>query len=274
MELGNQLSWIFSTISNLLFLFIFIPQLITNYKLKNGEALSLNLIILWIFADIFSIIGAYIKNLSQIIIYVGFYQIIFDVIILSQILYYRHINTYNEISQIINTLNDNSYNEDNESNNLLNSENEIEHYFDAVEYIDKNHSYKYCLKFKKNELILFFILLFFTSIFFISYFLFNKSILGEIISWTCVLLEIFSRIPQIYLNFKRKSVKGLSILSFVIINLSNIIFVLSILILLIDIPNKNLQLEYLINNIQWIIGNLSTFFLDIIIFIQYHNYSN
>ena len=41
---GQKLAWVFSTISNGLWLFVFIPQLYQNYKAKDSKGLSLLLL--------------------------------------------------------------------------------------------------------------------------------------------------------------------------------------------------------------------------------------
>ena len=86
---GQKLAWVFSTISNGLWLFVFIPQLYQNYKAKDSKGLSLLLLFCLIVGDIFSIISAHAKNLNPVIIYAASYHIILDVIIIAQILYYR-----------------------------------------------------------------------------------------------------------------------------------------------------------------------------------------
>ena len=80
---GQKLAWIFSTISNALWLFVFIPQLYKNYKTQKSVALSLSLLFCLILGDIFSIISAYIKELNIVIIYAALYHIVLDIIIIN-----------------------------------------------------------------------------------------------------------------------------------------------------------------------------------------------
>jgi uncharacterized protein with PQ loop repeat len=93
MLLGQQLSYIFSIISNILFIFVFMPQLYKNYKNKNAEAISLSLLYCLILGDIFSIISANYKQLNLVIIYSAIFHIFLDLIIVGQIIYYRYLAT-------------------------------------------------------------------------------------------------------------------------------------------------------------------------------------
>lgn len=92
MLLGQQLSYIFGIISNVLFMFVFMPQLYKNYKKKNADAISLSLIYCLILGDLFSIVSADFKGLNPVIIYSAVYHIFLDLIIIGQIIYYRHLH--------------------------------------------------------------------------------------------------------------------------------------------------------------------------------------
>jgi len=238
---GQTLAWIFSTISNILFLFVFLPQLYQNYKNKNSEAISIILIFCLILGDIFSIISANIKDLNYVIIYAGIYHIILDIIIMCQIIYYRLYNTLiyeNETLPLLGI-----------SNNL----------------IENKFTYLKCLTLYEFLFILSSVLL----ILFID----NTIPFANFIAWVSTIIFGLSRIPQIILNFQRKSTLGLSFLSFFTINIANIFFLLSILIILIDLP-KDEYLMYLNYNIQLIVGGFVTMLFDSVIFYQFYKYKN
>jgi uncharacterized protein with PQ loop repeat len=97
--------------------------------------------------------------------------------------------------------------------------------------------------------------------------------IAEIVAWCATLIFICARIPQIYLNAKRKSTEGLSLLSFVIINIANVCFLMSILVVLVDLERDEYN-GYIIENIQWIIGCTSTILFDAVIFYQFKLYSS
>lgn len=89
---------------------------------------------------------------------------------------------------------------------------------------------------------------------------------GQIFGWLCAVLYLGSRIPQLLLNFKRKSCEGISFLFFLFACLGNLTFVISILA-------NSLSKEYLLINASWLVGSIGTLLLDELIFIQFWIYS-
>ena len=248
---GQFFSWFFISLSNILWLFVFVPQLYKNYKTKKSEAISLLLLLCLILGDIFSLISGIAKGLNHTIIYTTIYHIILDIIIIFQIIYYR-------IYLIL-------------LNNQISENQELVPLF-GPDYINQ---YEYSYFYLSFNEFLFLIINFCVVV--ISQVLLvvidDNIILADIIAWFSTFIFIFARIPQIKLNFKRKSTEGLSFLSFVIINIANLLFLTSILIMLIDIPTE-LQYAYIRKNIQWIFGSFSTTFFDLIIFYQFYKFRN
>lgn len=248
MLLGEQLSWIFGIISNVFWIFVFVPQFYKNYQSKNAEGISLFLLFGLMLGDSFSIISASLKNVSLIIIYSGVYHIILGIIIILQILFYRR-------KLILNV---------EESEPLL----DISTTRSLYSEIFSDYEYMY-LHF--NEFIFF---IFMTCIIFSTLFvslLLKDNIISEIIGWLATFVFVISRVPQIILNFKRKSTNGLSLLSFIIINFANFFFLSSILIVLLDLQQHQ-YIEYLKNNAQWISGCIFSSLFDIVIFYQFVKY--
>jgi uncharacterized protein with PQ loop repeat len=254
---GGTLSWIFGNISTFLWLFVFLPSFYKNYKLKNSTAVSFSLVFLWMIGDIFSVLSAEAKDLESVIIYIGIFHIVFDIIFLLQILYYRKKNQ-----------NENTLEETNpfleETNPFLEETNPF------LEEINSENVNQFL---SKKEIIC---ILIFTSLFVIFKVILlslphnsnSSHLVADIIGWASTFIFMASRIPQIILNNKRKSVEGLSLVSFIIINFANWFFVASILIKLIDI-DKEKYTHFIINNLQWIIGGLATTLFDIVILIQF-----
>ena len=259
---GQKLAWIFSTVSNGLWLFVFIPQLYQNYKNKDSKAISLLLLFCLILGDIFSIVSAHMKQLNPVIIYAAGYYIVLDVIIIAQILYYRRQAILIQNGDIIQNI-------VSETTPLTNEESSEE---EEEEDLFLKYQYFY-LTFSEFT---FFII----STFLVSgsqlFLLLNhnyNNLTADIIAWSATFIFMLARVPQILLNFKRKSTKGLSLLSFFIINIANIFFLLSVLIILYDI-NPNNYIDYVIANIQWIVGSSSTTLFDCVIFYQFYKYRN
>lgn len=90
--------------------------------------------------------------------------------------------------------------------------------------------------------------------------------LAQTFGWLCAFLYLGSRIPQILLNFERKSCDGISFLFFLFACLGNITYVVSILAVC---TGKN----YLLVNSSWLVGSCGTLFEDFIIFCQFFLYN-
>lgn len=89
----------------------------------------------------------------------------------------------------------------------------------------------------------------------------QQSQIGEIIGWITASLYIIGRFPQFYLNYKKKSVEGLSIVMYVNTILGNIFYVCSIL-------TYSIEYEYIRINMPWIILSVVVIFLDLFIIAQ------
>ena len=275
---GKILSLIFGNLSNLLWIVVFYTQLRENYLNKSAKALSFSLIYLWILGDYLSIISAKSKHLSNIIIYIAIFHIICDYIFVCQIIYYRykeeqlrkeHDVFYNSIINYGNQTESENQTHPNSPINFV----QVTPEFSITTYntplIAQEYKNKYCIFYLTlTEILLAF---FSTCLSLLLYFLVDIYNLADIIAWCTVLIFISSRIPQILLNYSRKSTDGLSIWIFILINIANWLFVSCILIEMLDIPKEE-YVFHLMKNIQWIIGSVLTTFMDIIIFIQFHIY--
>jgi uncharacterized protein with PQ loop repeat len=219
-------SWFLGTISNLLWFIVFLPQMYNNYKYKNSDAISLLLLMYLLLGEILSIFSAIGKELNIVIIYIGIYHIIIDILMIIQLLYYRiSTETVPLISQQM-----------------------------VLPKLTKN---EYSSIFTSLLLIVLGLIVLIT----------NNIVLIDIMGWVATFIFMIARIPQIHLNYKNKSVRGLSLYSFLIIMLSTAFFFLSIIILADN-------LEYIFKNIQWIAGSLiSLLFFDTIILYQFFIYT-
>jgi uncharacterized protein with PQ loop repeat len=259
MLLGQELSYIFAIISNVLFIFVFMPQLYKNYKNKNAEAISLSLLYCLILGDLFSIVSADYKHLNPAIIYSAGFHIFLDLIIVGQIIYYRYIDTSTLLA----------FPFIEERTRLLG---------DTHNLVDINPKYKKHFGYLTNVE---FVFVLFSSLIVISTYILLLYLkdhilamqIANILAWSATAVFITARVPQIILNYTRGSTEGLSLVSFIIINIANLFFFLSIIILMIDLPkNKELYIEFILYNIQWIAGATCTTITDLCIFYQFWLY--
>ncbi|KAH8155929.1 hypothetical protein CIB48_g12318 [Xylaria polymorpha] len=103
---------------------------------------------------------------------------------------------------------------------------------------------------------------------------------GQIFGWLCAVLYLGSRVPQLLLNFQRKSTEGVSVLFFLFCCLGNLTYTLSIIAY--DPvcheakcqPGEASRIygRYLLVNASWVAGSLGTLFLDLGIFAQFFIY--
>lgn len=106
-------------------------------------------------------------------------------------------------------------------------------------------------------------------------------LLGQIFGYLCAVLYLGSRIPQLLLNYKRKSTEGVSLLFFLFACIGNLTYDMSIFAyspVCRDPDNcrpgesKALYLRYIAVNASWIAGSLGTLLLDLAIFVQFFLY--
>jgi len=107
------------------------------------------------------------------------------------------------------------------------------------------------------------------------------NVLGQIFGWLCAALYLGSRIPQLLLNFRRKSTEGVSLLFFLFACIGNLTYVMSIFAY--DPicehvgyckhgETAQIYARYILVNASWIAGSLGTLLLDMGIFWQFFLY--
>ena len=106
--------------------------------------------------------------------------------------------------------------------------------------------------------------------------------LGQFFGYICAALYLGSRIPQLLLNYRRKSTEGVSLLFFLFACLGNLTYDMSIFAyepicsgpkgICRDGEWGTLYGRYIAVNASWIAGSLGTLVLDIGIFVQFFLY--
>ena len=111
------------------------------------------------------------------------------------------------------------------------------------------------------------------------------SLWGQIYGYLSAVLYLGSRLPQLLLNFRRKSTEGVSMLFFLFACLGNLTYVLSILAYdgsaecaagPGDCDNGEegrIYWRYVLVNMSWLAGSAGTLFLDGAIFVQFFLYN-
>ncbi|PKI84816.1 hypothetical protein MVES_001199 [Malassezia vespertilionis] len=92
-------------------------------------------------------------------------------------------------------------------------------------------------------------------------------LIGRISAWICALLYTTSRLPQIWTNYQRKSVRGLSILLFVLALIGNVLYSTSIL------TNPKIETaerrKFLLESFPFLLGSMGTVIFDLVIILQW-----
>lgn len=120
--------------------------------------------------------------------------------------------------------------------------------------------------------------------------------LGQVFGYLCAVLYLGSRLPQLLLNYRRKSTDGVSLLFFLFACIGNLTYVLSIMAYspvcrgktsALDDPSVVLHRHrphcrpgeavalygrYILVNLSWLIGSFGTLLLDMAIFVQFFLY--
>jgi hypothetical protein len=119
--------------------------------------------------------------------------------------------------------------------------------------------------------------------------------LGQVFGYLCAAFYLGSRLPQLLLNFRRKSTEGVSLLFFLFACIGNLTYVLSILAyspvcrgsseaVTVRLASHHshprcrpgeaaaIYGRYILVNLSWLIGSLGTLLLDMAIFVQFFLY--
>lgn len=92
-----------------------------------------------------------------------------------------------------------------------------------------------------------------------------QRLIGRTFAWLCTILYLTSRLPQIWKNYRRRSVEGLSITLFVMAALGNTFYVGSILA---SPKLRDPKSGYLLESIPYLLGSGGTLTFDFTIFAQ------
>ncbi|XP_066231346.1 lysosomal amino acid transporter 1 homolog [Saccopteryx leptura] len=95
----------------------------------------------------------------------------------------------------------------------------------------------------------------------------RQEIIGFVIGSISSVLYLFSRLPQIRINFLRKSTQGISYSLFALVMLGNTLYGLSVLLK--NPEEGQSEGSYLLHHLPWLVGSLGMLLFDTIISIQF-----
>ncbi|RDW88243.1 PQ-loop-domain-containing protein [Coleophoma cylindrospora] len=313
------ISGICGSISIACWIVVFSPQIYENFRRGSADGLSLQFIIVWLAGDVFNILGAVLQGVLPTMIILAIYYTIADIVLLLQCFYYRGFTWKDEIkpSKPVS-----STGEANERTGLLPSpvDNERERRSSVWSNVDASHlspvtplidppkpSDPPAIERQKPTTTFQAFMFNLVSVIMVcaagilGWWLSNRSspkhhhkaphhdedvlqfnILGQVFGYFCALLYLGSRIPQILLNYRRKSTEGVSMLFFLFACIGNLTYVLSIFAYEPHCSGPHNQCAegealrnygmYILVNASWLAGSMGTLFLDAGIFIQFFLY--
>lgn len=236
------------------------PQVIKNYRLRDADGLSFEFLTVWLAGDVANFIGCIITGQLPFQIYLSVYFIIIDTILCIQWLYYvkytdnciRRWFDGNEISGI-------KSEETNEQSSLLrSSQNNNKKYATMMMFV-------FLMTFNNNDLTA-------TTMSTMNISSVDEGMntiwVGRFFAWFCTALYLSSRLPQIYQNYRRRSVEGLSMFLFFFAAMGNLTYVLGIF------TNPHATRATFLEAIPYIIGSAGTLIFDGCIFTQNVLYKN
>lgn len=308
----EAISGICGSISIACWVVVFSPQIIENFRRGSADGLSLQFVIVWLLGDVFNILGAVLQGVLPTMIILAIYYTIADVVLLGQCFYYRGFTWKDEVVPPAPKPQDQHHaGEPTERTGLLAQQAQRERR--GSDWSDFSHlnptlplvsetppsppppppTRLQAIAF--NTLAVIMVIAAGVAGWFLSRAHggaeehtpehhdedLHFDLWGQIFGWLCAVLYLGSRLPQILLNWRRKSTEGVSMLFFLFACLGNLTYVLSIFAY--D-PKCRLEKcepgeaqhvygQYILVNLSWLAGSLGTLLLDMGIFVQFFLYS-
>ncbi|AOW06682.1 PQ loop repeat-domain-containing protein [Yarrowia lipolytica] len=260
---SSALSGIMGCISIACWIIVFTPQIYENFKRQSSEGLSLSFVVIWLIGDIFNVLGAILQKIIPTMIILAIYYTLADILLLLQCLVYTHRNKMVDLKHLSPATPlleaDPSHDAEPRPAPVTEPVPRAKVIFyrllmvatviaaGILGYVFSSNNHKDGKPEKPHDDPL------------------EMNMLGQFFGWLCAAFYLGSRVPQIVLNYERKSCEGISFMFFLFACLGNLTAVASILL-------KDTSRQYLIINASWLLGAIGTLFLDFVIFCQFWIY--
>ncbi|RCH85003.1 PQ loop repeat-containing protein 2, partial [Rhizopus stolonifer] len=271
----ESISLLFGYLSIFCWLNAQMPQVIKNYRLRDAEGLSFTFLTVWLAGDVANFIGCIITGQLPFQLYLSIYYTIIDTILCFQWLYYvkytdnrlrRWFDGQDEIKptptppvdnvigeRIYTTYSTGGGKEINEQSSLLGSSPQPKKYVTMMLFF----GFLTLNGFTSDASLT-------TQDMMITSHHEDKTIwVGRFFAWLCTFLYLSSRLPQIYQNFRRRSVEGLSMALFFFAAMGNLTYVLGVF------TNPHATRATMLEAVPFLIGSAGTLIFDATIFGQY-----
>ncbi|KAL6453061.1 RTC2 Probable vacuolar amino acid transporter YPQ3 [Candida maltosa Xu316] len=286
---AQAISGITGSISIACWIIVFAPQIYENFRRKSSEGLSLTFIVLWLAGDVFNVLGAVLQGVLPTMIILAVYYTLADIVLLWQCLVYGngknpdliHLSPANPMSEDVLEVVISDDQHHHHHNHNQTQEQQVTNTFLSNNVSSSSSKTSQFGNFLINALMVALVIASGIIGWYVSYIKDSKhkspgkhhhpkdlvfDPLAQAFGWLCALLYLGSRIPQIVLNYERKSVDGISFMFFLFACLGNLTYVISIL-------SIDMSWNYLWVNSSWLAGSLGTLGLDFTIFVQFFIYN-
>ncbi|KAL8645756.1 MAG: hypothetical protein Q9210_006532 [Variospora velana] len=307
----DALSGICGSVSIACWIVVFSPQVIENFRRGSADGLSLVFIVIWLLGDVFNIIGAVLQGVIPTMTILAVYYTFADVVLLGQCFYY-HGFTLSDAQPSSNE--DTIADEATEESPLLSDGNSSGRSSSRsavadAEPLASKHSISSLRTVLFNTTALILVCAAGVAGWAVSMgSARNKyphrgqdtstttilesegvrfDLWGQVSGYLSAALYLGSRVPQLLLNYRRKSTEGVSMLFFLFACAGNLTYVLSIFAYepecaKLERAYGGSQCEqgeweeeykrYILVNTSWLIGSAGTLLLDCMIFAQFWIY--
>lgn len=310
----EAISGILGSISIACWVTVFSPQILENFRRGSAESLSVQFIIVWSLGDLFNVIGGILQGVLPTMIILAVYYLLADIVLLGQCFYYRGFTWRDDIPAPANTTNERTalldHDEPERGRRL---EVDAVHFNPTAPLVLPNKPRDPSLPPPRRRTTLLqaaafnaFAILMVILAGLLGWYVSNRrqggsqlhsehpehhesegdelaiSVWGQVFGYGCALLYLGSRLPQILLNWRRKSTEGLSGLFFLFACLGNITYFLSIFAYQPRCHGPDgicegeeagrLYRRYLLLNASWLLGSIGCLFLDFTILLQFFMY--
>ncbi|CAL8324487.1 unnamed protein product [Merluccius merluccius] len=228
------------------------PQYYSSFKTGNmDQALSIWFLLLWLGGDSCNLVGSTLADQLPLQTYTAIYYVLADMIMLGLYSYYKMKNRMREVRRVVNVVGVACVL--GLAGNLAPLPHSALHQETRTDGF-RGRALLSTQDFSTSEIQAFT----------------TKEIIGFSIGSISSLLYLFSRLPQIYTNYKRKSTEGVSYFLFALVILGNTTYGLSVLLK--NPEDGQGEGSYIVHHLPWLIGSLGTLSLDLCISLQFIMY--
>ncbi|KAH9209293.1 PQ loop repeat-domain-containing protein [Leptodontidium sp. 2 PMI_412] len=290
LSVQEALSGIFGSISLATWIFLLVPQLYLNYKTGSAEGISLAFLGVWLIGDITNLSGALWADLVPTVIALAIYFCIADVVLITQCLYYNHVNAKTARQQSVASATTEEEplltrrrssdtiglpgSHRRRSSAMSASRNSLTKILEEDDSADSK-------PWLRNTLSILGVVVVGTAGWAIAWQSGvwvpqpeDSDVVGpqatavgaKILGYISAVCYLGARIPQIVKNYQEKSCEGLALLFFMLSLMGNLTYGAGILA-------HSLEKDYIWTNLPWLIGSLGTMAEDAIIFVQFRMYA-